>query len=580
MAAVTALPLLLSACSSPGGGEEEAISEVSEALAGTALFVAPTTSLSAADTLLRNRLQTLGLNVVVKAASATVAADANGKILVVISSTVAPADVGSKFRNTTTAVVTWESQIYDDMGMTSTATTEFGTEASQLNLTILTSSQPHAMAAGRVGSPTVATSFGTFSWGKPNSNAIRIAAIPGQPTKAAIFAYGPGWTMPGLVAPGARVGFFFGDTTASVADADGAALFDAAITWAATANGDSDGDGLRNAVETNLRVFVDNTKTGTNPNNADTDGDALRDGDEVLGTTAGLNLPAMGTNPLRRDILLEHDWFSDSITCGTHSHRPPVAAIDRVTAAFAAAPVTNLNGSNGINVIHDYGQGGVFTGGNLVADANGVIQGDVAGPEYQNHKASNLAAARLGYFHYVLHMHNFNTNSGSTGVAEIVGDDLIVSLQCSILSVNVANTIMHELGHNLGLRHGGDVNTNNKPNYNSVMNYLYQFAGVDTNCVSGGDGVLDYGRNQRAALNEAALSETAGICNGVDWDWNGNGAIDAATVVADINADFSFSTLTDHNDWGSIVYNGVGSAAAFSRAQQELVTCDNPVPRP
>jgi hypothetical protein len=40
---------------------------------------------------------------------------------------------------------------------------------------------------------------------------------------------------------------------------------------------------------------------------------------------------------------------------------------------------------------------------------------------------------------------------------------------------------MHELGHNLGLRHGGDEDSgddlegwkNNKPNYRSVMNYLY-----------------------------------------------------------------------------------------------------------
>ena len=34
---------------------------------------------------------------------------------------------------------------------------------------------------------------------------------------------------------------------------------------------------------------------------------------------------------------------------------------------------------------------------------------------------------------------------------------------------------MHELGHNLGLRHGGVDNVNCKPHHVSVMNYAYQF---------------------------------------------------------------------------------------------------------
>ena len=37
---------------------------------------------------------------------------------------------------------------------------------------------------------------------------------------------------------------------------------------------------------------------------------------------------------------------------------------------------------------------------------------------------------------------------------------------------------MHELGHNLGLRHGGGDDVNYKPNYLSIMNYAFQFAGL------------------------------------------------------------------------------------------------------
>src|SRR5439155_17957043 len=39
-------------------------------------------------------------------------------------------------------------------------------------------------------------------------------------------------------------------------------------------------------------------------------------------------------------------------------------------------------------------------------------------------------------------------------------------------------TFLHELGHSVGLRHGGDEDTNWKPNYQSVMNYAYQFTGI------------------------------------------------------------------------------------------------------
>ena len=50
---------------------------------------------------------------------------------------------------------------------------------------------------------------------------------------------------------------------------------------------DTDGDGLPDWVETNTRVYVSPTDTGTDPNNPDTDGDGVLDGDEI---------PA-GTNP-------------------------------------------------------------------------------------------------------------------------------------------------------------------------------------------------------------------------------------------------------------------------------------------
>ncbi|MEM2140968.1 hypothetical protein [Nitrososphaera sp.] len=89
--------------------------------------------------------------------------------------------------------------------------------------------------------------------------------------------------------------------------------------------------------------------------------------------------------------------------------------------------------------------------------------------------------------HYVLYgkyakMHH---EPKSSGMAETVGNDMLVTLGPFVYDADKAKgSIMHELGHNLGLEHGGgpilvdqtlrwndDRNVNCKPNYLSVMTY-------------------------------------------------------------------------------------------------------------
>jgi hypothetical protein len=76
-------------------------------------------------------------------------------------------------------------------------------------------------------------------------------------------------------------------------------------------------------------------------------------------------------------------------------------------------------------------------------------------------------------------------------------------------------TLLHELGHSLGLTHGGtyysDVNpslpiyeVNCKPNFVSVMNYLFQVRGFV-------DGGFDYSNQMLSPLNETSLNESTGI---------------------------------------------------------------------
>ena len=117
-------------------------------LSGTALFVANSTTLSNAYNLLRNRLETMGLQVVVKSATSATSSDATGKAVVVISSTVSPASVNTKFRSVAVPVLTWESELYDDFGMTPTTAGSFGTQSGQKSLSVTAG---HPLAAGLSG---------------------------------------------------------------------------------------------------------------------------------------------------------------------------------------------------------------------------------------------------------------------------------------------------------------------------------------------------------------------------------------------------------------------------------------------
>ena len=200
-----------------------------------ALLVTNSTTLGTGDNAIKTRLQNLGFTVTVKAAGSNnntsiKTNDADGKTLVVISSTVIPANVASKFRNVAVPVVTWEFDLFDDQGMTGTVSgTDFGTATTQTQVSISNSSHP--MAAGLSGTQTVAASS-NFTWGKPNANAVRIATLTGDATKFAIFGYDKMAAMPGLEAPARRVGFFLTDTTAAGLTTNGGLLFDAAVKWA------------------------------------------------------------------------------------------------------------------------------------------------------------------------------------------------------------------------------------------------------------------------------------------------------------------------------------------------------------
>ncbi|HKO96282.1 MAG TPA: SBBP repeat-containing protein [Pyrinomonadaceae bacterium] len=201
------------------------------------LLVVGSATLNTGDSAVRTRLQNLGYTVTVKVAGSNQNAsvkptDADGKALVLISSTVVAGNVVNKLRNIPVPVVNWEFDILDDMGMTGLVSgTDFGTSSTtqtQLNIAEPT----HPMAAGLSGTQTVATTATNFTWGKPNTNAARIAALTNDATRFAIFGYDSGVAMSGLEAPSRRVAVFLTETTAASFNSNGGALFDAAVKWA------------------------------------------------------------------------------------------------------------------------------------------------------------------------------------------------------------------------------------------------------------------------------------------------------------------------------------------------------------
>ena len=173
---------------------------------------------------------------------------------------------------------------------------------------------------------------------------------------------------------------------------------------------------------------------------------------------------------------------------------------------------------------------------------------------------------------------------GNVGFAEINGDDFVVSLGQHIRELRglpredmlryVGATFMHELGHTLGLHHGGAEDTNFKPNYLSVMNYIFSFVGIPFATTLGSVEIagfrLDYSRHDVPALDEGNLDETVGIQAGtkditafvnesggglgpatgpIDWNLDGDPTQRHVAINLTIFSDGFLTLLPGFDDW-------------------------------
>ena len=398
-----------------------------------------------------------------------------------------------------------------------------------------------------------------------------------------------------------------------------------------------------------LEVFL-----GTNP---DIDGDGIPNSTEINGvrTSDGsmiVDFKALGADPCRKTIVVWIDYMTGA--SDGHSHKPKPDAIPLLVDAFDKAPVDAVtpcpypgnHKSTGIEFIY--------------LEGKSIPEQAVMGLDdgYRAARAANFPRELRPYAHYVIFVHDQKAGSSSSGLCCEVKDgkkDFLVSLgswrnlcvapgddgkletapqgddlirgniidvgpdrtcnttakatDVQILTVGTgaadsgvgtandqAGTIMHELGHALGLGHGGDEETNHMPNYFSVMNYSFQF-GIPRGATPPGRSapltVLDYSRSALPSLDKSKLKESAGIGTGLnDWtrwtdsggnilwgsaagtiDWDGSGSIDNGSancgdgtsncVNVNINADDDSKALptilTGFEDWHHIKFRATDS---------------------
>lgn len=325
-----------------------------------------------------------------------------------------------------------------------------------------------------------------------------------------------------------------------------------------------------------------------------TSGDGLADAWKMWGIdvngdgTSDLALPGSDVN--HRDLYVEIDAMA--------GRAPSANALDVVTQAFAA---------HGIGLHLELGDTNVPVTGPWRDDPGTSFPGAAFDtfktahfgiPAAQGNPLA-LAAERLAY-RYCIFADTYQEGTDPVGRPQypsgagegFIANDFFIALG-PIGGGNdfeQAGTFMHELGHSLGLRHGGGSTAPDgsgddigyKPNYFSVMNYLWQTpftAYADPNNPTADELAyhssweLDYSEQALPTLDEGALDEAVGIggdpmkilqladgsgqfvAMGGPVDWNQDGiAGNNALVQRPVNGDSRLQVLVGHEDWSQLNY--------------------------
>ncbi|MCI0413618.1 hypothetical protein L0222_12565 [bacterium] len=331
----------------------------------------------------------------------------------------------------------------------------------------------------------------------------------------------------------------------------------------------------------------------------DSDADGLDDSVEAT----------LGSSPIHKDIFVEIDWF----VVNGRSLKPRKGFDKIVKAIFDSAPVLNPDGTYGIRIHLDFDDAIAVDFDTLgYKNANGNYNWD----EFDVVKSLYFTSSRQNTHHYALFISDygdeFGQPSGSSGISRNTGkftagaSDFIVSLGGDYWynypkkkqhKWTQAGTFAHELGHNLGLKHGGNNHSNYKPNLLSILNYSFQVDGIPYTALDGTRYLIyDYSRQKLPTLNENSLNEFNGLGSGASdsagvygttwFSWNGssydqfttfnatsnvnwnNDSFLNSSVFEDTNQDGRYSRLKGRNQWSKLAFRGglIGSGVSAKTA--------------
>jgi hypothetical protein len=185
------------------------------------------------DKPLVGRLTALGCALTVTSDGTFGAGDATGMAVVVVSDSVAQANVRTTLRALAVPVVLMRADLFDDSGLTGPADGTDWSHDSNEGLMVMVGAG-HPLAAGLGGTIAFTTKVRPVGWGHPAAGAVDIGVTASNAARSLLFGYEAGAVMSGsVVAPARRVGYPIHVEGLAELNGNGWALFDASVKWAA-----------------------------------------------------------------------------------------------------------------------------------------------------------------------------------------------------------------------------------------------------------------------------------------------------------------------------------------------------------